>query len=106
MCGTALALPWLWQPIGWEEAWLLAMLSVTGAASQTAIIMAFTRTPASDLAPFTYSEIVSAVIFGALVFGTWPDVLSWIGITLIVASGVGVARAMAMRNVPKRVPKL
>lgn len=106
MCTTALSLPWLWQPVPVEDWGLLALLGLTGAISQTAIVLAFTRAPASDLAPFTYTEIVSAVVFGFLVFGTWPDLVSWAGIALIIASGVAVARAMAIRNTPRRVPKI
>ncbi|MEM1162992.1 MAG: EamA/RhaT family transporter, partial [Pseudomonadota bacterium] len=59
-----------------------------------------------DLAPFTYTEIISAVVFGLLLFGTLPDWISWVGIALICTSGVAVARAMAMRNTPRRVPKI
>lgn len=103
---TTLGLPWLWQPVPAADWWILALLGVTGAISQTAIVLAFSRAPASDLAPFTYTEIVSAVVFGVLIFGTWPDWISWIGIALIIASGVAVARAMAMRTTPRRVPKI
>ncbi|MEM7059296.1 MAG: DMT family transporter [Pseudomonadota bacterium] len=103
---TSLALPWLWQPVPVSDWGLLGLLGITGAIAQTAIVMAFSRANASDLAPFTYSEIISAVVFGLLMFGTLPDWLSWIGIGLIVASGVLVARAMAMRNMPRRVPKI
>lgn len=106
MLVTAPSLPWLWQPVPVEQWGLLALLGLTGSISQTAIVLAFTRAPASDLAPFTYSEIVSAVVFGFLVFGTWPDWISWAGIALIIASGVAVARAMAIRNTPRRVPKI
>lgn len=103
---TALALPWLWQPVPVGDWWLLAVLGLTGAVSQTAIVLAFSRAAASDLAPFTYSEIASAVVFGFLVFGTLPDAWSWAGIALIICSGVAVARTMAMRNTPRRVPKI
>lgn len=106
MMVTATSLPWLWQPVPVSDWGILALLGVTGAVSQTAIVLAFARAPASDLAPFTYTEIVSAVVFGLLVFGTWPDWVSWIGIALIIASGVAVARAMAMRNTPRRVTKI
>ncbi|MEM1297679.1 MAG: DMT family transporter [Pseudomonadota bacterium] len=106
MAVTATGLPWLWQPVPVADWGILAVLGVTGAISQTTIVLAFARAPASDLAPFTYTEIVSAVVFGLLVFGTWPDWVSWIGIALIIASGVAVARAMAMRNTPRRVTKI
>ncbi len=106
MIVTALGLPWLWQPVPVADWVVLGTLAILGAISQTAIVLAFSRAPASDLAPFTYTELVSAVVFGFLVFGTLPDWLSWIGIALITASGIAVARAMAMRNTPRRVPKI
>jgi drug/metabolite transporter (DMT)-like permease len=70
------------------------------------MIMALSRAPASDLAPFTYSEIVSAVLIGVVMFGTLPDALSWAGIGLITLSGVVVARAQAARAVLRRQPKI
>ena len=103
---TASSLPWLWQPVPVADWGILALLAVTGALAQTMIVLAFSRAAASDLAPFTYVEIVSAVVFGFLIFGTWPDWISWLGIVLIIASGVAVARAMAIRNTPRRVPKI
>ncbi|MEM6665905.1 MAG: DMT family transporter [Pseudomonadota bacterium] len=106
MLATSLAVPWLWQPVPVEDWAILALLAATGAISQTTIVMAFSNAEASDLAPFTYSEIVAAVVFGFLMFGTLPDWISWIGIALIITSGVMVARAMAMRNTPRRVPKI
>jgi drug/metabolite transporter (DMT)-like permease len=70
------------------------------------MIMAFARAPASELAPFTYSEIVSAVLIGLIMFGTLPDLLSWAGIALIILSGVIVARVQAGRLVFRRQPKI
>ena len=103
---TSLALPWLWQPVPTADWSILGLLALLGAISQTAVVLAFAKTPASDLAPFTYTELISAVLFGFLLFGTLPDWISWIGIALICLSGIAVARAMAMRNVPRRVPKI
>ena len=103
---TSAGLPWLWQPVPVEDWGILALLGVTGAISQTAIVLAFARTAASDLAPFTYTELISAVLFGWLLFGTLPDWISWAGIGLISLSGIAVARAMAMRNMPRRVPRI
>ena len=103
---TAPGMAMHWQPIDLPTLGMLVLLGLTGAISQTTIVMAFARTPASDLAVFTYSEIVSAVIIGFLLFGTWPDGWSWVGISLIVISGAAVARAMQRPNTPRRVPKI
>ena len=99
-----LPLPFVWQPVSAAQLGIVAMMAVTSAASQTMMILALSRAPASDLAPFTYAEIVSAVLVGLLMFGTLPDTLSWAGIALIVLSGVAVARAqgrIALRRQPK-----
>ena len=101
-----LALPFAWQPVTTTQLGILALMAVTSAISQTLMILAFSRAPASELAPFTYGEIVSAVLIGLVMFGTLPDTLSWAGIGLITLSGVVVARAQAARAVLRRQPKI
>lgn len=101
-----LALPFAWQPVTAAQLGILALMAVTSAISQTLIILALSRAPASELAPFTYAEIVAAVVIGFLMFGTLPDALSWSGIALIVFSGIVVARAQAGRTVLRRQPKI
>jgi len=99
-------LPGAWRPIPNEAWWLIALLVVSGSINQTLLVFAFAHANASTLAPFTYFEIVSAVIFGYLFFGTLPSLLSWAGILLITAGGIYVARAQHLRNISRRVPKI
>lgn len=101
-----LALPFAWQPVTTMQLGILALMAVTSAISQTLMILAFSRAPASELAPFTYAEIVSAVLIGFIMFGTLPDLMSWSGIGLITLSGIIVARAQAGRTVLRRQPKI
>ena len=35
-----------------------------------------------------YLEIVSATIFGFLIFSDFPDALKWLGIAIIIGSGL------------------
>lgn len=51
------------------------------------VVSAFQKGEAALLAPLQYLEIVSATLFGYLVFGDFPDGPTWIGIALIVGSG-------------------
>jgi S-adenosylmethionine uptake transporter len=53
-------------------------------------VYAYRAAPASTLAPLQYLEIVSATIFGWWVFGHLPDALKWLGIAIIIASGLYV----------------
>ena len=54
------------------------------------IAEAFRRAPASILAPTQYFEIVGATILGYLVFGDFPDALTWLGTAIILGSGLFV----------------
>ena len=101
-----LLLPATWNPIPADAWWAIVLLVISGGANQTMLVFAFAHADASTLAPFTYSEIVSAVIFGLLFFGTLPSLLSWAGILLITAGGIYVARALHLQNVSRRVPKV
>jgi len=51
-------------------------------------VHAYRAVPASTLAPLQYFEIVSATIFGWLVFGNFPDAIKWLGIFIIIGSGL------------------
>lgn len=73
-----------------DEWMLLAAIGVIGTSSHLMIVYAFKAAPASLLAPFHYLEIVAATLFGYLVFGDFPDALKWLGIAIIVASGLYV----------------
>jgi len=44
--------------------------------------------PASTLAPLQYFEIVSATLFAWLVFGDFTDAIKWLGISIIMGSGL------------------
>ena len=51
-------------------------------------VYAYRVAPASVLAPLQYFEIVSATLFGWLVFGDFPDAVKWLGISIIIGSGL------------------
>jgi len=109
LVATIVLSPWAlsqWQEPTSREWWLLILLATMGAVNQTIIVFAFTRAEAAKLAPFTYTEMVSGVFFGFLIFGTLPDRLSWAGIVLIILFGVLAARSFRHRNVPKRNPRI
>jgi len=44
--------------------------------------------PLSVLAPFQYFEIISATILGYLLFADFPNAWKWLGIAIIVGSGL------------------
>lgn len=66
------------------------LIGVSLAATTSGIlsVYAYRCAPASTLAPLQYFEIVSATALGWYVFGNFPDALKWLGIAIIIASGL------------------
>ena len=52
------------------------------------VVRAFRLAPVSILAPFQYFEIISATILGFLLFGDFPTASKWLGVVIIVGSGL------------------
>ena len=75
------------------------------AGSFVLIAEAFRRAEAGLLAPFQYLEIVGATLAGYLVFAEFPDALTWLGIAVILGSGLYVfwrERAPANRAIGRK----
>jgi drug/metabolite transporter (DMT)-like permease len=56
------------------------------------MIRAFSMARAAILTPFTYTQIVAAVLFGMLVLSEMPDPWTLAGTALIVVAGFYVLR--------------
>ncbi len=63
-------------------------VGVAATVSHMAITYALSFAPSSTLAPLHYLEIVTATLFGYLIFDDFPDGLTWLGIGIIVSSGL------------------
>ncbi|TCT09995.1 EamA domain-containing membrane protein RarD [Tepidamorphus gemmatus] len=69
--------------------WLfLAIVGLISTAGHLLIILACTRAPASVLAPIGYLEIVGSATIGYLVFDEVPGVWTWVGVAVIIGSGL------------------
>jgi S-adenosylmethionine uptake transporter len=82
----------------WFLLFALALISTVG---HLLVVHAFQRAPAGLLAPFQYTEIIGATLLGVLFFGDFPDALTWLGVGIIVGSGLYVfhrERAISARS--------
>ncbi len=69
---------------------IVPMQALLSAATFLMFTEAFRRTEASILAPFQYIEIIGATVIGYLVFGDFPDAITWLGAAIILSSGIYV----------------
>ncbi len=77
----------------WPEPrhWLLmACLGAIATAGHMFVVNSLRYAPANVLAPFQYLEIISATLLGLIVFGDFPDMMTWLGVAIIVSSGIYV----------------
>jgi drug/metabolite transporter (DMT)-like permease len=100
LIGSLICLPLLWvfdgsgiadldpvMPQGVAWLWLLGV-GFWASVSHMCMTYALKFAPSATLAPLHYLEIVAAVALGYLVFGDFPNRLTWAGIAIIVASGL------------------
>lgn len=74
-------------PSGLTVIWL-AGVGLTASLSGILAVFAYRAAPASVLAPMQYMEIISATALGWWVFGGFPDAMKWVGIFIIIGSGL------------------
>ena len=98
----SLTAPFVWRVPTADQMLLIAALVVLTALSQTLMITAMSMASADKIAPFTYFEIIAAVIFGLAIFGTLPDTLAWVGMALIITSGIVVKRLPGVLKLRRR----
>ncbi len=86
-----LLVPAVWTPPT-ASAWgWMILMGVLAASGHFLIIKAFGRAPAPVVAPVGYAEIVVASIVGYVAFSDFPDAWTWLGIAVIVASGIVIS---------------
>ena len=69
---------------------VLIIISALGSAAGNYLLVVASRMgEASLIAPLVYSQLISATIAGILVFSDWPDVYTFLGLLLILLSGLG-----------------
>lgn len=77
---------WVW-PVATDWIWIAAT-GLLGAIGHFGLIKAMEHASAATVAPFTYTGLIWAVLLGYLVFNEFPDVWTFVGAALIVASGL------------------
>ena len=93
-----------WVTPTWPQLGLLALIAVCHMAGQYLTIRAFMMASASMLAPFSYSTIIWATLIWIFVFGSFPDMPTLIGTTVLAASGLYVWYRERQRAIEPTVP--
>jgi drug/metabolite transporter (DMT)-like permease len=67
---------------------LMAACGLIGGTALLVLIAAYRRSPAALVAPFQYSQMVWAILLGALVWGDLPEPVMLLGASIVAGSGL------------------
>jgi S-adenosylmethionine uptake transporter len=69
---------------------LLGALGLIATVCHLLVVYAYRLASIGILAPFQYVEIIGATILGLIIFDEFPDTVTWLGVAIIVSSGMYV----------------
>jgi len=81
-----LSRPWVWPTS--IEALVLFGNGILAAFGMILFVSAYKYAESNFVAPFEYSTMIWAVIYGLLVFGDFPDQYTWIGAAVVATAGI------------------
>ncbi|WP_270934020.1 DMT family transporter [Falsiroseomonas oryzae] len=84
----ATTLPFVWVAPGWHDLMILLMIGVLGGVAQVMMTEAWSSAQVSALAPYSYSSLLWAILFGWIGFGDVPGLATLAGAALIVAASL------------------
>jgi len=67
---------------------LICVSALGSAAGNYLLVITSRSTPASLIAPLIYTQLIAAAVAGYLVFSEWPDAVAFLGLSIILASGL------------------
>jgi drug/metabolite transporter (DMT)-like permease len=92
MLVASLLVPFWWQPPDLGTWLTFALVGALGAAGHLLVILALQRAEASRVSPFTYVQLLWAMLASLLMFGDVPSGWTVLGALVIAASGLQLYR--------------
>lgn len=93
------AVPFYWVAPTWTEVMIGGAIGVAATMGHWIVVLAFRYADASVLAPFSYSQLLWVTLLGYAAFGEIPDLFTFVGAGIIIASGFYTAHRERMRRV-------
>lgn len=90
--GTLAATPFV--PLEWVtpattwHAVLFVGMGIMAGTGHYFLTIAYSQAPAAVVSPFNYTQLIGSAILGYAVFNESPDIWTWVGAAVIIASGL------------------
>ncbi len=93
--GALLAALFVWQWPSWTMLGFLALLGVFSGLAHICLTRSLAAADASMVIPFDYTRLPFVAVIAYVAFGEVPDLWTWAGAAIIVASAIYIARREA-----------
>ena len=93
-------MPFVWVSPTFNQWSMMAAIGLLACIGHLFIILSLKYADASKLAPFSYFEIVTNIIIAYYFFGDFPDSWTFLGLFIIVFSGIYISRR---ENIVKKI---
>ena len=85
-------MPFVWVSPTFNQWSIMAAIGLFACIGHLFIILSLKYADASKLAPFSYFEIVTNIIIAYFFFSDFPDMWTFVGLLIIVFSGIYISR--------------
>ncbi len=89
---TSFVLPLVWMTPDLEALALFCLMGILGGIGLLLLTTSYRNAPASVIAPFEYSALIWAVLFGWIGWKQFPEPSVWYGSVIVAAAGLYIAR--------------
>lgn len=86
----SILVPFYWQTPDFIAILLMIAVALVSTLPHFLLIRALTLAEASVVAPFGYTGLLFATVWGMIFFGDYPDAMTYLGALVIVAAGIYV----------------
>ena len=98
-------IPFLWVTPDAEGWILLILLGLIGGVAQIAMTNAFRLADVSIVAPFDYTAMIWTALLGYFIWGDVPGPNIWIGVAIVMASGIFILYREAHLGLPRGIAR-
>lgn len=98
---SAAFLPFQWVTPTWPDLALLVAVGIVGGLAQITITLAFRYADVAVVVPFEYTAMIWGALLGFFIWGEIPGLNIWVGVTIVMASGLYILHREANLGLPR-----
>ena len=86
--GVSPLLPTHWVSPHLDHSLMIVAMGALATGGHALMVYSYAAAPATVVTPFLYASIIAATLQGYFIFGDFPNLIAWVGISIIIACGI------------------